>query len=225
MYACLNFSPIEVKQLYRTDFSDYAIASPISHADWTETLGTTNFTRSTEADGPSLSGRRLRLSITSGTNQQRALRYVPAGSPTDVEVLALMTGIATSGTLGNWGLIYARGNPGVSAASIGFRIDSGVRTIVYGFGSGAADTVSFDWSTGANWWLRMRVIGNNVKGRVWALGAAEGISWQVDKTGVGLDASGHVGLNVNRFSDTLTHACQYFSIATGSSATAPSPNG
>lgn len=208
---------------YTRDFSEYAVGDITNHADWSNPLGTLGLTDDIETATAALSGKQLRISESTDA-WGNSIRFVPVGSPTDVEVLALMEGITTTGTL-SWGYIFARGNPGVSSASVGFSRVAGVPKLSVANGPAFTFT-DFTWTGSTSWWLRLRVISNNVKARVWTAGSAEPGTWNADMTGSSLDASGQVGFVATRSSGgaIAVHACRFFSVATGG-ATAPGPTG
>lgn len=62
-------------------------------------------------------------------------------------------------------------------------------------GSGSVlGTDSFPWSLNTNYWMRFRVRGSTLKGRIWQQGATEPTTWDIEVADSAVTAAGYVGL-------------------------------
>lgn len=228
MFNGLNFAPIDMKQRLATDLHEYAIATPFVSAEWVETLGGTSFTRTLQADNSGISGKNLRMSVSANVTA-RTLRYLPSGTPDDCEVLALQIAIGSIPVGEFWGRIFARGDPGVSAASAAFVNSASAPTIALAVIYGAAGTVqkvAYAWDAAGYHWIRMSVVGQTIKAKAWPYGTAEPAAWMItqDMSANPAPATGHVGLLSQRVSATVTHDVRFFSVSEDG-LTAPFPQG
>jgi len=54
--------------------------------------------------------------------------------------------------------------------------------------------VSFSWALNTSYWMRFRVRGTTLQARIWADGATEPITWNIERTDSDITAAGYVGL-------------------------------
>jgi len=127
----------------------------------------------------------------------------------DVDVLALVRPTAQSGAF----------NMGVSARSSGaIALETNYSLALLQSAPGAQDlfemtrrvagvptslgSVAFSWSLNTNYWLRFRLRGTTLQGRVWADGQTEPTAWHLETTD-SANASGYVGIYYTELSSIL----------------------
>jgi hypothetical protein len=88
---------------------------------------------------------------------------------------------------------------------------------VAGVGASVAST-SFAWSTNTYYWIRFRLDGTSLKGRIWADGGAEPGTWTLEATDSAIQGAGWLGAFAN---NTGNSDFDFLSYATGG-LTAPS---
>ncbi len=57
------------------------------------------------------------------------------------------------------------------------------------------DTESLSWSTGTNYWMKLRARGTLIQGKVWAEGTTEPTDWMLEATDSSLTVSGYSGIS------------------------------
>lgn len=173
-----------------TDFAGYT--NDETPADWTK--------RWTTQDWLKQSAGYVRANI--GSNARSGLSWDEAGSQGDIEILAKLRttnsgsntaqmgvfcrGAGATGSETLYGLVLIRDSSGTN----------GIRCSRYSGGSVSTLQESVEsglWST-AWQWVRLRVIGDSVKAKIWPDGDEEPASWRIDVTDASPLSAGFAGL-------------------------------
>lgn len=230
MFSGLNFAPIAQQQRLVTDFRDFAAGTELSSQGWTYPWGTSSYSAAPVLSSDSLGGKRLVINKSS-SDGTRLASWSAVGTVTDVEVLARMKCLTSSGTDQNWGQIDIR-TAGGSGSEDGYfstlsKISGTSKVDMVRIDNGTLPTTLLDsespfaWDTTNWWWVRLRVVGTAIKARVWQHGTAEPSTWTMEDTDATY-ASGLVGLGA--YWAAIDHAVDWFAVALGG-GTAPGPSG
>jgi hypothetical protein len=204
------------------DFANRAAGSLVGNG-WSNMDASTNINWTVEADGTSLSGRRLLVDKTT-SDAMRRLKFDIAETPDDVEVLALVKVLATDSD-NSVGQINLRNNTPATGYYVDVSLDPGevhaIVRITSATTAVALDEDSFNFDT-SNWfWVRFRAIGTSLSAKRWQLGTAEPASFQLTATDANV-ASGAVA--IGSYMASLNHQVAFFSVGLDG-ATAPGPQG
>jgi hypothetical protein len=160
---------------YKTDFVEYSTPS-----DWSEHWHDANFVLSVATSG-SLNKNTLNFNITSA--ELMACSWDDVGDQSDVEILTCITvGNAAAFCIGPGARLS-----GGTTDETGYIIwtDFTNDQIIlrrYDAGTGSSDLATHAHTLDAvSWyWIRMVVVGNNIKARIWDLGSTEHDTWDID---------------------------------------------
>jgi len=163
---------------YITDFEEYTLSSP--PGDWTEQWNTGNFSLDITTSG-SLSKNIMQLDMTSASMMAATWDDIPDCN--DVDILTCITTIADGAN--NIGPVARLS--GSAASENGYIVwtnftSDQITLSRYNAGSGATlDTYSITLDTSTWYWIRMRVVGANIRVKVWSGSRSdEPGSWHID---------------------------------------------
>lgn len=206
---------------YYTDFgSDTTGVLP---ASWTHQVVSGTASGTVVADASYTGGKALRLAVTTqGRNGFKWDDIDADADRDDVEILmrVKLADKGSSGThLGGWGRGSGTTDLNVTGYVPAIQPDRWLYTY-YDAGSFGEVAPEFlrSWNTSSWYWMRTRMVGNDLRLRVWADGDAEPDLWDIDTPYFLLSAAGVVGLFVFR---TGTFDVDVFSVGTAGD-TAPS---
>jgi hypothetical protein len=186
-----------------TDFSEYTTDAQPS--GWTPRFSTANHSWTVRAVTGTTGGKVLRGQFSASTDARRAVSF-DAHSAADVDIVCRMrttrktTSITTS-TIHHGIMCRGSGSGGSeSLYLLNFRAGGSAGDIIQllKYVSGAATAIkseAFSWSANTWYYMRLQVIGKNLRGKVWA-GARgdEPEDWLISETDESLTGSGWVGL-------------------------------
>lgn len=190
-----------------TDFSGYSTG--VAPSDWTPRWVTTGVVYSVETVG---SGNVLRVDVTSG-GERRIISWDQCPETTDVEVLARVraTAAPAAGQIGP--RLVARAKDTGLGNQQGYALQlrsSPTQMEVFRFNdAGTATEASFNypWTVNDWYWMRLRVVGNSIRGKVWPTDTIEPSNWRLDFASSTITDSGHVAVG----GQTVDVECDYFS--------------
>ena len=204
-----------------TDFSEYTIGQ--APPDWSGAPWGTDSTMNilADPDGLGLGGKILEISRASGEDY-RAVSWDVVGSYEDVEVLTLVSVNAQSG------LFIRAQNPYKTAYNFIINNTSGSQTVLTGHigntYTGVIANVLCDVGPLNSWaWLRFKISGSLLRGKVWSFGTVEPPTWTFEKTHTSITTAGLVGLH-SYSSTTSPKYCAYFAVVPNGGASPTVPN-
>lgn len=161
--------------------------------------------------------RQLRHSVAS--SGYYALRWDAIGSVADVELLGLAQATSNSGGTQNRLLVRASGTAGSEAGYTLDLRDGTVRIFRFLNGAGVAlgASINIAWQPDTWYWMRFRVEGNQLKGKVWPAGTSEPAGWTLERTDSNIPGPGAAG--VSGWSEAGTRYFAY--VAAGPNGVSP----
>lgn len=215
------------RSLNATDFGEASVATMIGNGWTVGTTLTSNLTAAIVASATSISGKRANI-VKTTSDGYRLVRWDRVGSVSDTEILALLHLVQDpAGTDTTTGQMTARAASDGDPYYVCLPVEvSSSKKFEIGEGDGAGGgarlgNVSKSWDTTNLWWIRFRLVGSSIKGKMWQYQTAEATTWELDFTDATV-ASGYVGLGM--FYTDANYAVLWYSVATDG-ATAPSPGG
>ncbi len=193
---------------FYTDFSEHNTGSVPT--GWTQRWNTLNFSWEVKELVAAIGGKYLETRNRSTSENRKHLvswdTLDSYANRADVEIVAKVRSNSTSGTQaclrvrcsGNSGSEY-----GYSMALAG-GTDVYIDRHINGTGQilGADALKSFAWSANTWYWMKFRVIGDSLKGKVWAHGDSEPSAWLIDITNSDITSEGWIGVGGSRRSST-----------------------
>lgn len=210
---------------YYTEFDGYTVDAQPS--DWTVRWGATNSSWAVKSD--SAAGASRRLEHTSSADGHRLLSWDSIDADANranVEVLARVQVHNITGGAAHQVTLVARGSGSsgsenayllsfASSSTGGLRLRKLVSGTVTNLGTEHVGTIVF--AADKWYWMRFRVNGTTLQGKIWEDGDAEPADWQVSATDSSISAAGWVG--VGNFESTgTTRDFDYVSIGTNGDA-------
>jgi hypothetical protein len=202
---------------YSTDFSEYSLGSNLS--DWSDFWSTGDFTWEPENNSGTYAVGSKWCYFNASASSRKVVTWDDIGSVSDVDILMLVKGTAT----GSGGYrVFARVN-GTSGNEDGyfFTVTSTAMNLHKYVGGVSTSIQSSNFSAFAStlYWMRFRVNGTDLKGKIWNVDCVEPNDWHIEGTDASL-ASGAVGFA--SFLSTIDLRVDFFECVTGGgSATYP----
>jgi hypothetical protein len=226
MYSGLEFAPIDQKSQLATDFREHAVGADLSANGWTHRVPSGTVAALVETNAASISGRRVNINEPVAAVRAVTWDLIPSAT-TDIEILAIIVW-GSAGTNGGSGLIARATSTAQDAYNC---VQHGTASPTNGVFEAAEIAGGFysvltQGSTvpvaGTRYYVRFQCVGTTVRGKIWAVSAAEPAGWESSDTDA-TRASGFAGLMVVDTSPDWF--CEWFSAAIGSGKSAPFPNG
>lgn len=204
------------------DFGSRSLGSLVGQG-WSHVDNTTAINWTVEADGASLSGRRLLVDKTT-SDAIRRISFDLAGSSANVDVLVRLKAVNAPSSGENICQVNVR-----AGTEAGYFLDFGFAAGAENHGlweitgldtSAEIEKEAFNYDTSGWFWARIRANGTSIQGKHWADGDPEP-AFSLSGTDATF-ASGKVALG--SYFAGLNHQVDYFSVGL-SGATAPGPAG
>jgi hypothetical protein len=190
-----------------TNFSEYPSSTATG---WIQRWNSASVSIASGISGQ-IGGKSLNLSST--TSNRKLYSWDPAGQIQDVEVLAR---VRTTDTGGDRSAVFVRGSGAAgSEIAYGAYLSLGTEFRVNRYLNGANAILAqpgFTFSINTWYWIRFRVIGNQIKAKVWPDSGSEPVAWTVEVADSNIAGAGYVG--VGGFTGTGTNNYDVFSVAT-----------
>lgn len=205
--------------LYKTDFSEYTTDAQPS--DWTERWNASLASITVKTLSGGIGGKSLLL-VHGATNNKYFSSWDDIASTTgNVEILARMKGsLLESGSFSTDGIrLIARANESAVTGyccNINRNTDGTIRLVITEYASGSylsGNNANISITPTSWYWIRFRLSGSSLYGKIWADGYNEPSSWTVTHTDATL-SSGRVGLGSNH--TTSDSYCDWFAAETNS---------
>lgn len=208
--------------LYATDFSEYSTGSPPS--DWSDFWNTGNFTANIEsnAGSSSLIGNK-QLSYQTTAADRSCLIWDDIGTVTDCDILVHIDAAASAFTSTSGPRLYARAG-GTDGSESGYCLTlRSDKLVLFRQDGPLFESVPFSTlGEDRGYWLRFKLVGSSIKGKVWATDDIEPADWDIEVTD-STTASGKVGFG--GYYTNVDYAVDYFTCATGADEVTYPPGG
>lgn len=215
-----------IKTWYAERFWNLPVASGMP-TGFTSRHSSTGFTFSVQNDaiGGSISGKEFKFD---GINNViSAVSMDRAGAFADGEVLVRGYAISTSGgaALLTASLRIQGSDPNVSSYRVQLRSlsNAGANLRLESVDAGTLTNLanpSFSWSANTRYFLRLRVIGTNIRARAWQSGTPEPSTWNINVNNSTITGAGYAGFGAG--APAGDPAFDYIAVAIGG-GTAPRP--
>lgn len=205
---------------FQTDFEEYT--PDVQPSDWTEQGATADSEWVVRDDGQSPTDQHLEHTRT-GADARRALSWDAVDGDADRDDVESLVKFRSSSTTGFQFYFRLRGSGGAGSETAYNLIQSNTNLLLHKYVAGAStnlDSTANTISADTFYWIRFRVNGSTLKGKIWQDGDPEPGTWGVEDTDTDITGVGFAGLG--SFESTGVRDYDFFSVATnGETALGP----